>query len=148
MVIGKWSVQWRLDGFPGRINKTETSTPGIQFTSTSIMRITFTPLFFAVLAAAVNERCCLGTTPGICTTPTNCANNGGTVFTGLCPGGNDNKCCVKTVDSPTQCHGGSVTGKCPGPNAFKMLHQWSWILLNLAYCNSYWGKVPVSKPFL
>ncbi|KAJ6475186.1 hypothetical protein DFH09DRAFT_1292195 [Mycena vulgaris] len=97
------------------------------------MRITFTPLFFAVLAAAVNERCCLGTTPGICTTPTNCANNGGTVFTGLCPGGNDNKCCVKTVcngsgnigatcvwvDSPTQCHGGSVTGKCPGPNAFK-----------------------------
>ena len=69
------------------------------------------------------EACYYDGVAGTCMNPSNC---NGDVYSGLCPGGNDNKCCIPKADdskctsiggqcmNPGSCSGTVQSGLCPG----------------------------------
>jgi len=96
-------------------------------------------LFFVILSQVVlskaviditlekryGESCSYNGASGTCMNPSNC---NGDVYSGLCPGGNDNKCCIPKADdskctsiggqcmNPSSCGGTVQSGLCPGGN--------------------------------
>ncbi len=49
---------------------------------------------YAVSYSETNIKCAVQN--GVCMNPVSCTSTGGEVLNGLCPGGEDNKCCVPT----------------------------------------------------
>ncbi|PUU72724.1 hypothetical protein B9Z19DRAFT_1008509 [Tuber borchii] len=86
-------------------------------------------LLSATAQAALNGRCSVHGTPGVCISIANCASAGGQSPKGFCPDDPDNiRCCTKAAcfDAWSLCEwtdqcstGNTVPNKCPGPANFK-----------------------------
>ncbi|KAG0638127.1 hypothetical protein HOY80DRAFT_969066 [Tuber brumale] len=91
------------------------------------LAITLVLLLSTTAQAAINDRCTVNGTAGVCISTASCTSGGGTSTAGFCPNDPaDIRCCTKTkcgnggsCNWTGQCRGTTVSSQCPGPANFK-----------------------------